>query len=606
MLKGLGDDPRVKELPADSTGSWTSWAHGSTVQIAAGRAGTVAASAAARGFRDRYNEAIFHETRFTGLDLPGNEAATRRSAVAALDVYAAPGSGDPGRWNAADEPVRVRAGRDRRGLLRAPPGASPRPRPRPSRACAGWTRRLDCPRRRGLLLPAGGLPGAGGRRGGGRTGAPRRRGSRPRRRSTITWPGRRLQAARAGRGDPAFRRTLRCNPTTSGPNACRRSAGSRSGGPRRPGPASPPAWSASPNSPGSTSSAASPRAPAPRRLTAEESRSGPRRPRPTTAGRWSCSSGSRTTNCATSLLVNRGVLGSSGASWRRRPTCRRRSDSRPPSRLRRPWRTVCRKQGQSDEAVEQFGRPSSAGRTGRHCTAVGPTWFSRKDSTQAQRAQALADLDRAIRLEKPDNPVLARDHTNRGRLLALDGREPRPWRPARPRSSGAREYADAHRLRLDLLLRLKRHDDVIRSCDALIAGGRHRPRSTSGAPWPARHGDFAGRHRGLHQCHGLRGPAELLRRRGWLYIVADSPRLALHDFQEAIRLDPSAAMPTTAGASLACDWASTARGSPMPRGPSPSASRPRISSTRPPGCTPWPPSSSRPRPARTARRACAW
>ncbi len=31
--------------------------------------------------------------------------------------------------------------------------------------------------------------------------------------------------------------------------------------------------------------------------------------------------------------------------------------------------------------------------------------------------------------------------------------------------------------------------------------------------------------------------ATLLRRRGWLYIVADAPQLALHDFQAAIGLD---------------------------------------------------------------------
>ena len=31
----------------------------------------------------------------------------------------------------------------------------------------------------------------------------------------------------------------------------------------------------------------------------------------------------------------------------------------------------------------------------------------------------------------------------------------------------------------------------------------------------------------------------LLSRRGWLYIVSDAPRLALHDFEAAIQIDPS-------------------------------------------------------------------
>ena len=35
--------------------------------------------------------------------------------------------------------------------------------------------------------------------------------------------------------------------------------------------------------------------------------------------------------------------------------------------------------------------------------------------------------------------------------------------------------------------------------------------------------------------------AALLSRRGWLYIVSDAPRLALHDFEAAIQLDPSIA-----------------------------------------------------------------
>ena len=85
---------------------------------------------------------------------------------------------------------------------------------------------------------------------------------------------------------------------------------------------------------------------------------------------------------------------------------------------------VYRKQGKPDEAVEQFGlaierkpdwAPLYRGRADVN--------LARKEPTPAQRAQALGDLDQAIRLEKPDNPVLARDHTNRGRLLALDHRD---------------------------------------------------------------------------------------------------------------------------------------------------------------------------------------
>ena len=86
--------------------------------------------------------------------------------------------------------------------------------------------------------------------------------------------------------------------------------------------------------------------------------------------------------------------------------------------------------------------------------------------------QALADLDQAIRLEKSDNPVLARDHTNRGRLLALDHRNAEALAAWDAALAVVRDYEDAHRLRIDLLLKRKRHDNVIRSCDALIARGK--------------------------------------------------------------------------------------------------------------------------------------
>src|SRR5208337_393085 len=43
-----------------------------------------------RQFLQRRNEALFQETRFTGLDLPGSLEATRKSAQTALEMFAEP------------------------------------------------------------------------------------------------------------------------------------------------------------------------------------------------------------------------------------------------------------------------------------------------------------------------------------------------------------------------------------------------------------------------------------------------------------------------------------------------------------------------------------
>ena len=79
----------------------------------------------------------------------------------------------------------------------------------------------------------------------------------------------------------------------------------------------------------------------------------------------------------------------------------------------------------------------------------------------------------AIRHEKPDNPVLAQDHTNLGKLLYLDERfedalEESQARPARSSPT----IVDAHVLQIQVLLKLRRYDEVIRSCDVALAKGK--------------------------------------------------------------------------------------------------------------------------------------
>jgi tetratricopeptide (TPR) repeat protein len=167
--------------------------------------------------------------------------------------------------------------------------------------------------------------------------------------------------------------------------------------------------------------------------------------------------------------------------------------------------------------------------------------LARRESTPAHRARALSDLEQAIRREQPGNPLLARDHVRRARLLAFDRRDAEALAACDEAIAVVRDDEEAHRLRLDLLLRLKRHDDVIRSCDILIARGR-----VSAALYERRAlareqvRDLPGAIEDFTGALALSGDRpRLLRQRGWVYIVADAPRLARLDFEEAIRLDPT-------------------------------------------------------------------
>jgi serine/threonine protein kinase/Tfp pilus assembly protein PilF len=203
---------------------------------------------------------------------------------------------------------------------------------------------------------------------------------------------------------------------------------------------------------------------------------------------------------------------------------------------------VYRKQRKPDEAIAEFGRAIERKRDYAPLyRARADVNLARKDPTPAQRGGALADLEQAIRLEQPDNPVLARDHTNRGRLLALDRRDADALAAWDAAIKLVPDYPDAHQLRLQLLLDRKRYDEVIRSCDALVARSKATPaiyelRGLARAALK----DFLGAIEDVTYAMAERpDKAALLCRRGSLYAVSQAHRLALHDFQAAIQLDPS-------------------------------------------------------------------
>ncbi|MGO9921446.1 MAG: protein kinase domain-containing protein [Isosphaeraceae bacterium] len=165
----------------------------------------------------------------------------------------------------------------------------------------------------------------------------------------------------------------------------------------------------------------------------------------------------------------------------------------------------------------------------------------RRDATPDQRARALRDLDQAIALERPGSRNLAQDYTNRARLLALDHRDAQALEACNAALKIVADHDAAHQVRIDLLIRSKSFEQVVRSCDALLAHGpvsewalKRRALARSEInDYPGAIGDYT------HLLALATDRAPLLRQRGALYLLLGTPRLALPDFEESIVLEPS-------------------------------------------------------------------
>jgi tetratricopeptide (TPR) repeat protein len=203
---------------------------------------------------------------------------------------------------------------------------------------------------------------------------------------------------------------------------------------------------------------------------------------------------------------------------------------------------VYRAQGKPDQALIEFDK----------AITLKPDWAAlyrgraqirqdRPGATPADRAAAVADLKMAIRKEKADNRVVALDRTNLAKLFYLDEQYPDALNEAKLALEVFPEFVDAQVVEIQVLLKLRHYDEVIRACDNAITMGKKSAvvYELRGLARAARN-DYAGAVQDYSRALEIRPhDARLLVHRGWAYLLFDSPKPALVDFEDAVKVNPT-------------------------------------------------------------------
>ena len=170
--------------------------------------------------------------------------------------------------------------------------------------------------------------------------------------------------------------------------------------------------------------------------------------------------------------------------------------------------------------------------------------FRARSRVHRQRSRpepALDDLARAIAASAPDDPALADDHLERALILRQAGRSVEALADCDRAIALGPDRSDAQRLRGVILVELKRYDEAIRSFDACLARGL-APQAIYEARGLAR--AWSGSYERAIADYTMalnvgRGGPSLYAYRGWSYLLSGAPAPALRDFDAALRLDPS-------------------------------------------------------------------
>ena len=190
---------------------------------------------------------------------------------------------------------------------------------------------------------------------------------------------------------------------------------------------------------------------------------------------------------------------------------------------------------QPEQAMAELKRAADLEPKVAHLHRLQARLYSERNEPDA----ALAELDNAMALERPDSPYQADDQIERGRLLLARGQ----YEPARvafdAALAAAPENGLAQRLRAESWFRLGRFDEVVKSLDRYLEKGKplesvYRGRGLARAEL----GQYAGAIEDFTKALELHPSSAVQAFRGWSYLVTEAPRLALRDFELAIKLDP--------------------------------------------------------------------
>jgi tetratricopeptide (TPR) repeat protein len=200
---------------------------------------------------------------------------------------------------------------------------------------------------------------------------------------------------------------------------------------------------------------------------------------------------------------------------------------------------VYAKQGRPRKALGEFDRAVAVG------PQVADVYRCRGHfaGQRGDRAAARRDLRRAAELDAA-TPRAADDHVEVGRLWQADGKYDEVVAACDAALAVVADHAAALRLRAGALLELRRYREAAASFDRYLGRGEpgaHAPALAEAYRLRGLTRSQLGLHEGALQDYTraleIRPDAATHACRGWVYLFEGAPKLALADFEEALRLD---------------------------------------------------------------------